>query len=158
MSEQRNIGTRGETAIARVFQANGWPSCERRTLNGALDRGDLTGIPGICVEVKSGETARRAPNQPALIRKWMAETEVERRNAHADFGILVIRRGGFGDRNAHLWWAVIPWRLLHDLNRPEPTIPTRGYPEWIEPAFVELATLFPILWRAGYGTAPEVTP
>lgn len=153
MSVQTRIGTDAENGVARVFQEGGWPSCERRRPNGTFDRGDLTGIPGICVQVKGGDAARGAMNQPALIAKWLARTEQQRRNAHADIGILVMQRGGFGIRNAHKWWAVIPHRLIADLGRGR-TI-TGGYPSWIAPCIMELADLLPLLRVAGYGTPIE---
>jgi hypothetical protein len=155
MSVQTRIGTEAETAVVRVFQERGWPNCERRRPAGAADRGDLTGIPGICVQVKGGDAARGAMNQPALIEKWLQKTEGQRQNAHADIGILVMARGGFGVRNAHKWWAVVPHRLIADLARGR-TI-RGGYPDWIAPAFMELGDLLPLLRVAGYGTPLEET-
>lgn len=99
------IGTAAETAVVRVFQANGFPHCERRRLRGAKDCGDLiTGAPGLVVEVKGGAAARNASD--ALIEKWLDETEAERVNAGADIGLLVVARKGIGGANAHRWWVV----------------------------------------------------
>lgn len=152
-NRSKAIGTQAESAVVALLRENGWPHAERRALAGQLDLGDVTGCVGLVFECKGGEAARRALNQPALIASWLAETEQERRNAHADIGVLVIVRGGFGVRNVGKWWAVIPHRLIADLGRGR-TI-TNGYPAWIAPAFMELASLLPLLRVAGYGTPLE---
>lgn len=100
-----NIGTATETAVVRVFQANGFPHVERRRLRGAKDCGDLTGIPGVVVEVKGGAAARTASD--AQIEKWLDETAIERVNAGAQVGVLVVARKGIGLANADRWWAIM---------------------------------------------------
>jgi hypothetical protein len=49
-------GTSWESAIVAYLTELGWPHVERRTLNGAKDRGDISGIPGIVIEAKSVKT------------------------------------------------------------------------------------------------------
>ena len=105
VNKSGNIGTMTATAVARYFAANGFPHCERRVQKGRYDEGDLTGIPGICVEVKGGNAARNASD--GLIESWLDETETERRNANADIGVLVVARKGIGAANAGRWWAVM---------------------------------------------------
>ena len=46
-------GTRWESEIVRALIARGWIHAERRRLNGAKDRGDIAGIPGVVIEAKS---------------------------------------------------------------------------------------------------------
>lgn len=99
----KDIGTAAETAVARAFQRSGFPHCERRALRGHYDCGDLTGIPGVVVEIKGGKAAKQASDQ--LIESWLDETEIERVNANADLGLLVVQRAGVGAPNAHRWWA-----------------------------------------------------
>jgi len=104
-NKPKAIGTAAETAVVRYLQANGFPHAERRALRGELDAGDITGCPGICIEVKGGEMARSASDND--VADWMAETITEKFNANADVGFLVIQRKGVGARNAGRWWAVM---------------------------------------------------
>jgi hypothetical protein len=104
VSRSKDIGTRAETAVARYLQTHGWPAVERRQLTGRYDKGDITGTPGVCWEVKvSGR-----PVYDKQLDGWMTETEVERRNASADVGVLVVRRKGVAEHNAGHWWAYLP--------------------------------------------------
>lgn len=45
-------GTRAEVAVVQALRDHGYPQAERRALAGKFDRGDVTGIPGVVVEVK----------------------------------------------------------------------------------------------------------
>jgi hypothetical protein len=93
-------GTGAETAVVKYLSEHGWPLAERRSLKGSQDRGDVTGMPGLAVEVKYANAGIR-------MGTWLAETGVERLNAKADHGILVIKPFGMGDRNTALWLAVM---------------------------------------------------
>lgn len=107
----KDIGTDAERPVARHLAANGFPHAERRALRGTKDAGDITGIPGVCIEVKGGEQAKAASDN--LVDAWLAETETERRNGRADVGLLVLQRRGVGPANAGRWWAAMPlWTLL----------------------------------------------
>src|SRR5690554_1543498 len=114
----KQIGTKAETAVVRAAQSRGFPMAERRALRGRHDVGDVLLCPGLVLEVKGGDMARRASD--ALVSKWLLETERERINANAEHAFLVVQRGGVGPRNAHQWhayWTAGGWaRLLgHDL-------------------------------------------
>jgi hypothetical protein len=58
----------------------GFTQVERRTLNGAYDRGDIAGIPGTVIEVKN--CARQE------LAAWVAEAERERDNDRASLGVV----------------------------------------------------------------------
>ena len=105
MSRSKDIGTRAEAAVARVMRENGWPDAERSALHGAKDRGDLTGIGAVCVEVKGGHAAEQASDGQVLA--WMAELDAECVHKGADVGVLVMKRKGVGHGNAERWWAVM---------------------------------------------------
>lgn len=79
-------GTRWETAIVDYLRTVGAPHAERRAKNGAKDRGDLTGVPGLVVEAKSAARTELAA--------WVDEAEVERRNDNADIGLVWHKRRG----------------------------------------------------------------
>jgi len=102
VNPSKAIGTQAETLVTRYLQETGFGTAERRALHGTYDLGDITGIPGMVIEVKSGHAAERASD--GLINAWLAETETERKNAKADIGVLVVKRLGKG--NAADWWAI----------------------------------------------------
>lgn len=110
MGAARAKGTLAETAVARYLQQQGWPHAERRALFGSVDRGDITGTPGLVWEVKAGTTL--------CIPQWMRETETERANADADIGLLVVKPKGVGVTNVPGWWTVLSLQhatwLLHN--------------------------------------------
>lgn len=55
----RQAGTAWESAIVDALRHNGWPHAERRAKTGAHDKGDITGVIGVCIEAKN--TARFEP-------------------------------------------------------------------------------------------------
>ncbi len=96
----KDIGTAAETAVVNYLRENGWPSAERRALHGNTDLGDVTGTPGLVWEVKGGDAAKTASDRQIL--DWLDETEAERANDRAAFGLLITARyrKSTGD-----WWA-----------------------------------------------------
>lgn len=142
MNRSKNVGTAAESAVVRFLAANGFPHAERRALRGSLDCGDVTGTPGICWEVKGGTAARTASD--GLIAAWLVETDVERVNARADIGVLVVQRAGIGPANAGRWWAILPLEVssLHASDHPSVRdVPMR----------LHLADAVALLRAAGYG-------
>lgn len=91
-------GTAAEGLVVRVLR---WlfPYAERRALQGAKDKGDVSGTPFVW-EVKSVVRL----NLP----QWLRETEAERANAGAKYGFLVVKLNGYGEAKAHLLPAVLP--------------------------------------------------
>ncbi|MEV1201696.1 hypothetical protein [Microbispora rosea] len=150
MSRPRDIGTMAETAVVRALRVNGFPLAERRSLKGALDQGDITGTPGLCWEVKGGKAAWFASD--GQVAEWMRETEVERVNARADIGILVVQRKGIGTPNAGRWWAIMRLvhvaALTHQLGLASPGEGVLGNPA---PVRMHLADACTLLRAAGYG-------
>lgn len=86
MSASKRRGTAWESAVVDFLRGAGWPHVERRALNGAKDRGDVAGIPGVVVECKS--TARLE------LAAWVAEAETERANDNAAVGVVWAKRKG----------------------------------------------------------------
>jgi hypothetical protein len=100
-NKSKQIGTRGETAVVRVFHdAGGFPHAERRPLHGSNDYGDILVCPGVIVEVKWGHHAKQA--SLADIDKWWGETVRETKNSNAVIGLLVVQRNGIGAERAGL--------------------------------------------------------
>lgn len=143
-TKPRAIGTAAETAVCKYLVGHGFPHAERRSLKGILDQGDITGIPGVCVEVKGGAAAKTASD--GQIDAWLTETETERRNARADLGVLIVQRAGYSADRAGSWWAVLTADTFCGFWIPSgstmtPTAPVR----------VHLSTLTTLLRAAGYG-------
>ena len=98
-------GTAAETAVVGYLQRRGWVHAERRALAGNLDKGDIAGVTGVCLEVKSCKTIDLAG--------WLAEALVEQRNAGAHVGAVVVKKRGTTDPAD--WYAVLTFRQLCDL-------------------------------------------
>lgn len=99
MSKQRAKGTRGENLVVDALQRAGFVHAERRALNGINDKGDITGIPGLCLEVKFHDS------YAGKLGGWVDEAEVERINAKADVAAVWHRRKGKG--NADDWFVTM---------------------------------------------------
>lgn len=99
MTRSKQKGTAAESAVVRALVHLGWPYAERRALSGNVDKGDISGVPGVCFEVKDAKIWLGAA--------WMRETRAERRNAGADYGILVIKAPRIGYLNASKWLSVM---------------------------------------------------
>ena len=106
MNRPKKIGTAAESATVKFLRANGFPHAERRALRGTEDAGDVTGTPDVCWEIKGGNAARTTSD--LLVAAWMTELEIERSNARASVGVLVVQRAGVGPANAGRWWAYMP--------------------------------------------------
>ena len=116
MSKSRAKGTFAETAVVKFLRAHGFPGAERRALAGSNDLGDIFTGPGLVWEVKNVRTY--------AIPAWLQETAVEKLNAGADYGVLVIKPNGVGVDHVGQWWAVLPlWQatsLLRDAGYGDP--------------------------------------
>lgn len=88
---------------------------ERRRLGGTLDRGDVAGLNGITVEIKSGGVL--------AIPGWLAELNREMHNDGSDMGHLAVRPRGCP--NPARWWAIQPLPMHLDLLHRAHLIPLR---------------------------------
>jgi len=108
MSRAKQKGTNAESAVVTYLQSRfPYAQIERRALQGNKDRGDITGLPGIVIEVKADKSYR--------INEWLRETEQERLNDNAKLGILVVKPKGIGSANTNKWWAIVPFEVMVDL-------------------------------------------
>lgn len=150
MSRSKSIGTYAETAVTRAARLNGFPLADRLALRGARDVGDVGLCPGVVVEVKGGEAARRASDLD--VQNWLDQTARERDQGNAAVGFLVVQRRGVGAPNATRWWAY--WRLgwIADLSYSQ----TFGARHVV--ARMTLGESLEMLRAAGYGDPPEVLP
>ena len=86
MSRSRAKGTAWESAVVAYLIGQGWPHAERRALHGNGDRGDVAGVIGVCLELKSATRVERAA--------WLDEANQEAANARADLGAVWFKRRG----------------------------------------------------------------
>ncbi len=70
----------------RYLNEQGWGLAERRARTGALDQGDITGVPGVCIEAKN--------TNRITLGAFLDEAETEAMNARADIGVAWIKRRG----------------------------------------------------------------
>lgn len=106
MSKSKQKGTLAETAVVNYLRQF-WYSVERRVLQGSKDKGDVSGIPNVVIEIKNQKSYK--------ISEWIKETEIERSNAEAEFGILVIKPNGVGVSKVEDWWAVVTLETMVSL-------------------------------------------
>lgn len=98
MTASKRKGTAAESAVVAWLQANGHPNAERRALAGVNDKGDIAGVPGVCIEVKN--------HQAFDLAGWVGELEAEIVNSKARTGVVIAKRRGKG--NVAEWYAVLP--------------------------------------------------
>jgi hypothetical protein len=107
-------GNRAELLVAKWLRKYGWVNAERSRAGWIDDRGDIDGLPGVCIEVKN--------EKKIDIPGYLKELEVEMSNARAWTGAVIIKRRGTEDVDD--WYAVMPakvWaELLAMLDRPTP--------------------------------------
>ncbi len=88
MSASKQKGTAWESRVVQYLRECGWQGAERRALSGAVDKGDIIGIPdGPVIECKSA--ARHA------LAEWLDEATAERDNANARHGVVWFKRRGY---------------------------------------------------------------
>lgn len=105
MNPSKIKGTAAETAVVSYLQEKGWKNAERRALQGVLDRGDISGVAGVCFEVKNQKTQD--------LSGWVAELMVEIMNAKAETGAVVHKKRG--KTNVGDWYATMPMSVYVEL-------------------------------------------
>lgn len=86
VNKNKTKGTSWESAIVTALIEQGHPHAERRALAGALDKGDIAGIPGVVIEAKNVATI--------TIAAFIKEAEIEKANAKADIGVAWVKMRG----------------------------------------------------------------
>lgn len=86
LASAKAAGRAWESAIVDYLHLRGWPHAERRRLAGANDRGDIAGLPGICIEAKNTKTISLAD--------FLDQAVLEAANDGARYGVAWIKRRG----------------------------------------------------------------
>jgi len=80
---------------------------DRRLAGATLDKGDISGVPGVTIEIK---------NHAKLdLAGWTAELEIEMKNDSAWTGVVLHKRKGKG--NVDDWYATMPAKIWIELIR-----------------------------------------
>lgn len=138
MTSNKDKGTRAETAVVRLARELDFPYAERRALTGGKDRGDITGIPGVVIQVKDVEKQS--------VGKWQLDTLEQAANDGSLTCVLVVKRKF---KNVRVWDAYIPmYQLLYE----DDSMRFAFSGEWkdLEWARMDLATAFKFLKQASY--------
>lgn len=153
------VGKETERRVAGAFRDYGWAGCERRVRTGyrvpgrtVQDQGDLTGLPGLCVQIKSFRTteAGRDPNarMELAVPMWLDELEQQREASGAALGLLVVRRWTTAD--ARRWWCYLRTSTLGYLLTSDPEHPLpEGWPD--APLRLELDDVLQVLQACHWG-------
>ena len=104
-SPQKRKGSAAELAVAKWLRKLGWIHAERSRAGFQDDRGDIDGMPGVCIEVKN----EKKIDLPGYLR----ELEVEIANAQAWTGTVIVKRRG--SMNVDDWYAVMPAKIWDEL-------------------------------------------
>lgn len=100
----KQIGTWGETHTLRYLKPY-FPDAKRVVLHGNADEGDLQLNKDWVVEVKAGKQTMQVG--PKKMQKWVDEMWTEIGHSGSKFGVLVLQRSGYGEKNVGKWWAYI---------------------------------------------------
>ena len=104
-SPQKRKGSAAELAVAKWLRKLGWIHAERSRAGFQDDRGDIDGMPGVCIEVKN--------EKKIDIPGYLRELEVEIANAQAWTGTVIVKRRG--SMNVDDWYAVMPAKIWGEL-------------------------------------------
>jgi hypothetical protein len=104
-SAAKRKGSAAERAVVEWLKANGYPYADRRLAGATSDKGDISGLPGVTIEIK---------NHAKLdLAGWTAELEVEMKNDGAWTGTVLHKRKGKGDVGE--WYATMPAKVWLEL-------------------------------------------
>lgn len=101
MSTQTRKGnSEGEIPVENYLKQRGFRRAFRLRHQGTIDKGDIGGIDGVMLEVKNHGVYK--------IAEWMKEVAVEKANAAASIGALIMKPKGIGTTRVGQWWVVMP--------------------------------------------------
>lgn len=106
-AKSRRKGARCENDVVNWLREQGFPHAERRIAGMDNDTGDITGIPGLVIEVKD----RQKHDFPAYMRQLTEEMTA----ADVDTGLVIAKKKG--TTNVGEWYAMMPVELAIELLR-----------------------------------------
>jgi hypothetical protein len=88
VSASKAKGSAAERAVVEYLREHGFPHAERRIAGSAADRGDITGVIGVVVEVKNQARTE--------LGDWVTGVRLKVANAGAALGFCWHKRRGHG--------------------------------------------------------------
>lgn len=105
MSSRSKIkGSQAERDVVKWLK-QWFPYADRRLAGATLDKGDISGIPGVTIEIKNHATMKLA--------EWLGELEVEMKNDKAWTGVVLHKRKGKSDVGQ--WYCTMPANVWIEL-------------------------------------------
>jgi len=105
-SKSKAKGSAAERAVV-AYLKQWYPHVDRRLAGATLDKGDISGIPGVTIEIKNHSRIDLAG--------WIAELETEMANDKAWTGTVIHKRKGKSDVGQ--WYATMPVNIWIELLR-----------------------------------------
>lgn len=106
-SAAKRKGSRAESDVVKWLKQNGYPYADRRIAGAQLDKGDISGVNGVTIEVKD--------HKRLDISTWVNELEIEMKNDKAWTGTVIHKRKG--KSNVDDWYATMPAKVWIQLIR-----------------------------------------
>ena len=107
MSSRSKVkGSQAERDVVKWLK-QWYPYADRRLAGATLDKGDISGIPGVTIEIKNHAKMNLAG--------WVAELETEMDNDKAWTGTVLHKRKGTSDVGQ--WYCTMPASVWIDLLR-----------------------------------------
>jgi len=97
-------GSGAERAVV-AWLKQWFPYADRRLAGATLDKGDVSGIPGVTIEIKNHATMK--------LSEWVKELETEMKNDGAWTGVVIHKKKGTTDVGQ--WYATMPASVWVDL-------------------------------------------
>lgn len=104
-SAAKRKGSQAERDVVAWLKANGFKYADRRLAGATLDKGDISGVPGVTIEIKN--------HAKMDLSGWLAELEIEMKNDSAWTGTVLHKRRGKG--NVGDWYATMPAQIWLEL-------------------------------------------
>jgi hypothetical protein len=98
-------GSGAERDVVKWLKAEGFQYADRRLAGATLDKGDISGIPGVTIEIKNHATM--------TLSAWLQELATEMANDTAWTGVVLHKRKGRGSPAE--WYATMPGQVWLDL-------------------------------------------
>jgi hypothetical protein len=96
-SPSKRKGSQAEREVVQHLVQHGWKYAERRLAGDINDKGDVSGVRGVCIEIKN--------HAKMDLGGWLQELLVEIVNAKAETGAVVHKRKGKSDVGQ--WYATM---------------------------------------------------
>ena len=105
-SASKAKGSKAELDVVKWLK-EWFPYVDRRLAGATLDKGDISGIPGVTIEIKN--------HAKMDLAGWLEELSTEMGNDNAWTGVVVHKRRGKGSPAE--WYATMPAQVWVDLLR-----------------------------------------